>query len=164
MESRYSSGRSRIRVSRSSKRRIIQLALGLLALVIFVKWALRAPVIDTDPLPWRAYCSMPSISRPPHVLPGIEPDETRLNSMLSFPPSDLDDIPPVGVFIGMFTKDESVERRAMVRDSFASHPRSRNGAGLGDHGAGTSKTIVRFIIGRPRRSMQRQVDLEMQRE
>ena len=52
----------------------------------------------------------------------------------------------------------------LVRTTWASHPRSRDGAGPGDDGAGTSRTIVRFILGQPRKDWERQVKLEMECE
>jgi hypothetical protein len=50
----------------------------------------------------------------------------------------------------------------LIRSTWASHPRSRNGAGHGDGGAGTSRTIVRFIMGQPRRTWERRVRVEME--
>ena len=50
----------------------------------------------------------------------------------------------------------------LIRSSWASHPRSRNGAGDGDGGAGTSRTVVRFIMGQPRKTWERRVRVEME--
>lgn len=50
----------------------------------------------------------------------------------------------------------------LIRSTWASHRRSRNGAGDGDGGAGTSRTIVRFIMGQPRKTWERRVRVEMQ--
>lgn len=50
----------------------------------------------------------------------------------------------------------------LIRSKWASHPRSRNGAGHGDGGAGTSRTIVRFIMGQPRKTWERRVRVEME--
>jgi hypothetical protein len=50
----------------------------------------------------------------------------------------------------------------LVRTTWASHPRSRDGAGPGDDGTGTSRTIVRFILGQPRKDWERRVKLEME--
>ncbi|KAF7339491.1 Glycosyltransferase family 31 protein [Mycena sanguinolenta] len=55
-----------------------------------------------------------------------------------FPPPEIDALPP---------------RR---------HVRSRNGAGDGDGGLGTSRTIVRFVMGEPRKDQERRVRLEME--
>jgi hypothetical protein len=60
--------------------------------------------------------------------------------------------------------DSGFERRALIRDTYAAHPRSRNGAGEGDGGMGTSRTIVRFIMGKPRKDFERKVQLEMESE
>ena len=69
---------------------------------------------------------------------------------------------PIGVFLGVFSMDSGFERRALIRDTYASHPRSRNGAGAGDGGVGTSRTIVRFVMGKPRKDLERKVQLEME--
>jgi len=52
----------------------------------------------------------------------------------------------------------------LMRTTWASHPRSRDGAGQGDDGLGTSRTIVRFVLGQPRRDWERRVKLEMESE
>jgi hypothetical protein len=95
---------------------------------------------DKDPLPWRAYCS----------------------ATTPFPPSDLDALPPAGVLVGVFSVDSGYERRSLVRTTWANHLRSRNGAGDGDGGMGTSRTIVRFVMGEPRKDWERRIQLEME--
>ncbi|KAJ7492643.1 glycosyltransferase family 31 protein [Mycena latifolia] len=95
---------------------------------------------DKDPLPWRAYCS----ATPP------------------FPPADLDALPPAGVLVGVFSIDSGYERRSLVRTTWANHARSRAGAGDGDGGLGTSRTIVRFVMGEPRKDWERRIRLEME--
>ncbi|KAJ7487575.1 glycosyltransferase family 31 protein [Mycena galericulata] len=95
---------------------------------------------DKDPLPWRAYCS----ATPP------------------FPPADMDANPPAGVLVGVFSIDSAFERRSLVRTTWANHMRSRNGAGDGDGGLGTSRTIVRFVMGEPRKDWERRIRLEME--
>ncbi len=50
----------------------------------------------------------------------------------------------------------------LIRSTWATHPRSRNGAGHGDAGDGTSRTIVRFIMGQPRKTWERRIRLEME--
>lgn len=50
----------------------------------------------------------------------------------------------------------------LVRTTWASHPRSRDGAGAGDEGLGTSRTIVRFVLGHPMKEWERRVKLEME--
>ena len=49
-----------------------------------------------------------------------------------------------------------------MRSTWASHVRSREGAGKGDGGAGTSRTIVRFILAQPQKDWERRVKLEME--
>lgn len=66
------------------------------------------------------------------------------------------------MFVGVFSVDSAFERRMLVRTTWASHPRSREGADSSDGGAGTSRTIVRFILGQPRKEWERRVLLEMQ--
>lgn len=107
---------------------------------------------DKEPLPWRAYCSIPSMANP-----------TGDEHALQFPPVNLDSIPPAGLFVGVFSIDSAFERRALIRTTWASHPRSRNGAGEGDQGFGTSRTIIRFVMGQPRKDWERRVQLEMAR-
>ncbi|KIO25806.1 hypothetical protein M407DRAFT_24861 [Tulasnella calospora MUT 4182] len=91
---------------------------------------------DKWALPWRQYCSHESAT--------------------SFPPANFEYLPPAGVFLGVFSMDAAVERRMLVRTSWASHVRSR-----GMDGA-TDRTVVRFILGRPRPEWERRVALEMQ--
>ena len=123
---------------------------------------------DKEPLPWRAYCSVPPLSSAP-------PDLLASTSVLSypvpvttglmpppFPPANLDSLPPAGLFVGVFSMDSAFERRMLVRTTWASHARSREGAGDGDGGAGTSRTIVRFILGQPRKDWERRIRLEME--
>lgn len=52
----------------------------------------------------------------------------------------------------------------LVRSTWASHLRSRNGAGVGDGGLGTSRTIVRFVLGKPRGHYERRIQLEAESE
>lgn len=60
--------------------------------------------------------------------------------------------------------DSAIERRMLIRNSWANHPRSRNGAGVGDNGDGTSRTLVRFILGQPSKIWKRRIKLEMERK
>ncbi|KAI5121248.1 hypothetical protein M0805_002294 [Coniferiporia weirii] len=129
---------------------------------------------DKEPLPWRAYCSIPSSSSMPPSLSATSyspsypfnslapSDVSSLSSIIpnTFPPPHLDDYSPAGVFLGVFTMDSAVERRMLVRSTWASHERSRNGAGEGDGGLGTSRTIVRFVLGKPRSSWEKRIELE----
>ncbi|KIJ22989.1 glycosyltransferase family 31 protein [Sphaerobolus stellatus SS14] len=131
---------------------------------------------DKAPLPWRAYCSVPPSSvLPPstHLAPtdenfilelpeGIDPTSPEASQYTApFPPSYFDDLPPSGVFLGVFSIDSGIERRMLIRSTWASHVRSRNGADPGDGGNGTSRTIVRFVLGKPRSDWERRVQLEM---
>lgn len=111
---------------------------------------------DKEPLPWRAYCTVPSLSTPSDHLSA--PSGTMLPP---FPPPHLETLPPAGLFVGVFSIDSGFERRMLVRTTWASHPRSRDGAGRGDDGVGTSRTVVRFIMGQPRKDWERRVKLEM---
>ena len=83
-----------------------------------------------------------------------------------FPPPDFDLLPPVGLLVGVFSVDSAFERRMLVRTTWASHPRSRDGASPGDGGTGTSRTIVRFILGQPSKDSdwKQRVKLEMERK
>ncbi len=122
---------------------------------------------DKEPLPWRAYCTMPETSTDP---PPLNAHPTFLNistvasapPMPPFPPSNFEALPPAGVFVGVFSMDSSSERRMLIRSTWAIHHRSRNGAGHGDGGDGTSRTIVRFIMGQPRKTWERRVRVEME--
>ncbi|KAG5647962.1 hypothetical protein DXG03_006996 [Asterophora parasitica] len=120
---------------------------------------------DKEPLPWRAYCSNPSLSTQYDDFPSsstYDPSFPSPTKLTPFPPPDLDTLSPAGLFIGVFSIDSSFERRMLVRTTWASHPRSRDGAGDGDDGVGTSRTIVRFILGQPRKDWERRIQLEME--
>ncbi|KAE9408114.1 hypothetical protein BT96DRAFT_962807 [Gymnopus androsaceus JB14] len=143
---------------------LILLSLFAIFLTLFLMYVLNP---DKDPLPWRAYCSMPSMNSPPDPNnPNLYHDPYHNYSVgvttQPFPHDELDTLPPVGLFVGVFSTDSSFERRALVRSTWASHPRSRDGAGTGDDGAGTSRTIVRFILGQPRKDWERRIQLEME--
>lgn len=86
------------------------------------------------------------------------PNESLVSN--PFPPAHFDNIPPAGLFLGVFTTDSAVERRMLIRNTWASKERSRAGAVNGDGGNGTSRTIVRFVLGRPRRDWERRIQLE----
>ncbi|KAH8100688.1 hypothetical protein BXZ70DRAFT_892960 [Cristinia sonorae] len=122
---------------------------------------------DKEPLPWRGYCTIPpSTTAPPPLMipptasfPFIPPHNF---TPPSFPPENLDSLSPAGLFIGVMSMDTSFERRSFIRSSWAGHERSRNGAGVGDDGEGTSRTVVRFILGQPRKDWERRIQLEME--
>ncbi|KAH6917408.1 glycosyltransferase family 31 protein [Coprinopsis sp. MPI-PUGE-AT-0042] len=134
----------------------------VVSLVLYIKWLLNP---DKERLPWRAYCSIPSLQQerphPSHVIP-FYPEVPAGEFVPSFPPPHLEELPPVGVYIGVMTVDKAYERRMIIRSTWAQHARSRNGAGEGDGGRGTSRTLVRFILGQPRSGYERQIQLEME--
>lgn len=68
----------------------------------------------------------------------------------------LDELEPVGILVGVFTTDAGAERRHMIRQSYATHWRSRR--------EGTEGVTVRFVMGRPRRRFAQAVQLEMEGE
>ncbi|KAG6851079.1 hypothetical protein H0H93_002971 [Arthromyces matolae] len=122
---------------------------------------------DKEPLPWRAYCSNPSLnaqfdpyfSSASYSSHSIDPASAKASI---FPPPHLNSLPPAGIFIGVFSVDSSFERRMLIRTTWATHPRSRDGATDGDDGVGTSRTVVRFILGQPRKDWERRIKLEME--
>lgn len=120
---------------------------------------------DKEPLPWRAYCAYPSVYNthqpPPTSTPYPNPHDPPPPTV-SFPPPNLDQLPPAGILVGVFSIDSAFERRQLVRSTWASHPRSRHGAGMGDDGQGTSRTLVRFVLAQPRKDWERRIKLEME--
>lgn len=143
----------------------------VLSLLLFSVFALLVTLIlihilnpDKEPLPWREYCS---VTGPPKTPPSLSPIPDTFvldpsHPLPEFPPPDLERHAPVGILLGVFSTDQAVARRMMIRNTWARHPHSRNGAGEGDHGRGTSRTIVRFILGRPGGKWERQIQLEME--
>ncbi|KAG9103712.1 hypothetical protein FRC06_008706 [Ceratobasidium sp. 370] len=103
---------------------------------------------DKYMLPWRSYCSL---------APAFPPKA----SSSSFQPL-LEDLPPAGIFVGVMSMDSAFERRQLIRSTWASHERSRGGAS-GEQGLNnTSRTVVRFILGQPRKDWERRIQLEHQ--
>jgi hypothetical protein len=134
----------------------------LIVLLTFLLMYILNP--DKEPLPWRIYCSVPSTSkRPPGMTSSHSFYSAHSPSALraTFPPPAFDSLSPAGLFVGVFSMDSAFERRMLIRSTWASHPRSRNGAGIGDQGRGTSRTILRFILGLPKKSWERRIELEM---
>ncbi|KAG8882600.1 hypothetical protein FRB98_003576 [Tulasnella sp. 332] len=114
----------------------------LLSLLLFTTFALLLTLSliyilnpDKYALPWRDYCA---------------------NTPETFPPDNFESLPPAGVFLGVFSMDAAVERRMLIRTTYASHVRSR---GLD---AATDRTVLRFILGKPKREWERRIQLEMQ--
>ncbi|KAG8219791.1 hypothetical protein J3R82DRAFT_763 [Butyriboletus roseoflavus] len=145
----------------------------IFALLLFTVFAISLTLLlmyilnpDKEPLPWQAYCAIPpSSSYPPSYrapLPYPYLNPLPESSIPTFPPDDLDSLPPAGVLLGVFSMDSALERRMLIRTTWASHPRSRNGAGAGDDGFGTSRTLVRFILGQPRKGWERRIQTEME--
>lgn len=119
---------------------------------------------DKAALPWRQYCladyptlySLQDPSRPNEISPRHEnlvvtPLTARHPSWPYKHPqpysyetnqTGLDNLQPVGIFVGVFSMDSGVKRRELVRHSYAAHPFSRTES--------TKNIRVRFIIGRPR--------------
>lgn len=64
----------------------------------------------------------------------------------------VDNLPAVGVFVGVFTMDSAVERRHMIRQSYMSHWRSRR--------PGTEAVVVKFVMGMPTKRLEKAVQLE----
>jgi len=137
---------------------------------------------DKAALPWRAYCSVPP--DPPNMpSANASPTETVSPSQLLklfnasapfsnpavplFPPEDFphdwERLPPTAIFLGIMSVDSAVERRMLARTTWAAHPLSRQGAAPGDGGRGTSRTVVRFVIGKPRNEWKEQIRLEQER-
>lgn len=68
------------------------------------------------------------------------------------------DLPPVGIFIGVMSTDVAVERRMLIRSTWAKRERSRGLDGS------TNRTIVRFILGIPQSDWTRRIQLEAESE
>lgn len=107
---------------------LVLFAIFAIVLTLFLIYQLNP---DKEVLPWRTQCTM-------------QPN---------FPPDNFYALSPVGVFLGIFSMDSSLERRMFVRTTFANHERSRV-----DNG--TSRTVVRFILGKPRPEWERRIQLE----
>ncbi|KZV87101.1 hypothetical protein EXIGLDRAFT_752454 [Exidia glandulosa HHB12029] len=146
------------------------------SVTLFLMWYLNP---DKVVLPWRAYCSVPPDPPSPPSIHASATDTVNPSQLLAlynssaqladpsiplFPPRNLDvdweALAPAGIFLGILTIDSAVERRMLARTTWAAHPRSRNGAFPGDGGHSTSRTIVRFVIGRPRKEWEQRVRLE----
>ncbi|QRV76220.1 hypothetical protein RhiJN_04235 [Ceratobasidium sp. AG-Ba] len=128
----------------------------LLALLLFSLFALAVTLLlmhilnpDKYQLPWRSYCSL---------APTFPP---KSSGSSAFQPS-LEDLPPAGIFVGVMSMDSAFERRQLIRSTWASHERSRGGSS-GELGLNsTSRTVVRFILGQPRKDWERRIKLEHQ--
>ncbi|QRW20851.1 glycosyltransferase family 31 protein [Rhizoctonia solani] len=116
---------------------LLVLLIVVLSFVSVIRWITRE---DKYQLPWRSYCT-------------LQPE---------FPPTNLslESIPPVGLFIGVMSTAMSTQRRQLIRSTWASHPRSRGGVDGHSDLEGTSRTVVKFIIGAPSPSAERRLRLE----
>ncbi|KAG0146490.1 hypothetical protein CROQUDRAFT_671115 [Cronartium quercuum f. sp. fusiforme G11] len=93
---------------------------------------------DTDkvPLPWRSYCQ----TQPP------------------FPHEFANSLPPVNVFVGVFSIDSSYERRHLIRSTYARHTKLKN------HKTHQylNNIQIKFIIGKPKIQNVRKIALEIE--
>jgi hypothetical protein len=64
----------------------------------------------------------------------------------------VDQLEPVGIFIGIMSMDQSREKRMLIRQTYGSHPNSRV--------RGTESVSVRFIMGKPKAKFASDVELE----
>lgn len=169
---------SRPRVGPRERGLLIDLS-QILSLLAFAAFALFTTVTlkhvlnpDKAPLPWRQYCSASQPTVYSLQADGAGPTtsffgDSNALSLAPMTPSHPHwpyqsseapsiaaslEVAPVGVFVGVFTTDEKVERRNMIRQSYGSHPRSRR--------LGTEAVKVMFIMGRPRHSYLKAVQLE----
>jgi hypothetical protein len=140
---------------------------------------------DKAPLPWREYCLHPGASY--HVLspspststwtrsnplqsetgfssPSTQPFIPLNSSHQAWPWSSptppynsdddsVDQLDPVGIFIGIMSIDYAREKRMLIRQTYGTHPKSRT--------RGTEGVVVKFILGRPKASLAREVELEI---
>ncbi|EUC66773.1 galactosyltransferase [Rhizoctonia solani AG-3 Rhs1AP] len=129
----------------------VLLALLLLALFALALTLLLMHILNPDKyqLPWRSYCSLAPAFPP-------KPSSSSLHS------PTLDQLPPTGIFVGVMSMDSAFERRQLIRSTWASHPRSRGGASPEYGLNNTSRTVVRFILGQPRKDWERRIRLEQQ--
>ena len=133
---------------------------------------------DKEALPWRQYChssypslySLQDLSKPSDYDFGFGRSTSLTLAPLTqqhaaWPyqteqpytvesKSDLAKLEPVGILIGVFTTDSGVERRHMIRQSYASHWRSRK--------EGTEGVRVRLVMGKPRAKFAKAIELEME--
>jgi hypothetical protein len=117
---------------------------------------------DKEALPWRAYCAVPRPFSSPHIPHMPKSGDSALVYAPPFPPPNLDDLPPAGVWLGVFTIAKGIQRRMLIRSTWAAQNRSRNGAGAGDAGNGTSRMVVRFVMGKPAKEYEAMVAMEME--
>ncbi len=110
--------------------------------------------------PLDPYSTLPAIS-PDYLLPLNHssqrwPFGAHLEPPYSPEDDSVDDVAPVGVFLGIFTTDAGMDRRNMIRQTYGTHWRSRVN--------GTEGVRMRFVMGQPRAKYERLVKLEMEGE
>ena len=120
----------------SNLQQLFSLVLFAIFVVILTLFLIYQLNPDKEALPWRSLCAMQ---------PAFPVDDNFYK------------LSPAGVFLGIFSTDSGLERRMFVRTTFANHERSRV-----DNG--TSRTIVRFILGKPRPEWDRRIQLEAESE
>lgn len=130
--------------------------------------------LDKAALPWKRDCLSPHPSY--HAFTPQSPTELQTIALPSFDsstspvqpvhpllphplisPSSLESegVPPIGLFVGVFSTDKAFERRQMIRTTYA-----RKGSGGGADGLQSVR--VRFILGRPKPRYKALVELEME--
>lgn len=91
---------------------------------------------DKEPKAWRTFCAQ---SKP-------------------FPHDLADSLAPVDVFVGVMTMDSRFERRAIIRQTYVAHTLPVDSV----TGQRMSNVQVKFVMGKPRRALQRRIALEME--
>lgn len=138
---------------------------------------------DKSAISWRSLCLSPHPSY--HSLSALSPStlqtiplpSTESSALLSLhahrmhqhpllpqpllAPSSLESdlLTPAGLFVGVFSIDRSLERRMLIRSTWANADVLQ-----GDRGNGLKGTRVRFIMGRPSPKMRELVRMEMEGE
>ncbi|ADV24329.1 conserved hypothetical protein [Cryptococcus gattii WM276] len=123
--------------------------------VLGSKWLARITAfIPTEP--WSIPNTKLTLSplTPDHPIWPYKPHTSPLWTA-DMPQADLDAaLEPVSMLIGVFTTDAGVERRHMIRQSYASHWRSRR--------EGTEGVRIKFVMGKPRKRYEKAIQLEME--
>ncbi|KIY32445.1 hypothetical protein I305_05013 [Cryptococcus gattii E566] len=123
--------------------------------VLGSKWLARITAfIPTEP--WSIPNTKLTLSplTPDHPIWPYKPHTSPLWTA-DMPQADLDAaLEPVSMLIGVFTTDAGLERRHMIRQSYASHWRSRR--------EGTEGVRIKFVMGKPRKRYEKAIQLEME--
>ncbi|KEI37533.1 glycosyltransferase family 31 protein [Mixia osmundae IAM 14324] len=91
---------------------------------------------DKEPLPWRTMCQ----------------DQRPFDHALA------DALPPVNMFVGVFSVDAAYERRHLIRSTYARHSKPLDPK----TGQPAQNIQLKFILGRPRKNHARRLALEME--